>query len=96
MDVESPQPNDITEAIKLKEQELRFAFENFFYLIAFPWYQWLPSFFDILCSVFDKTHITLFQFHFMLIKLLTLRDRVCMKNRDDEKKLEREREKVLL
>ncbi|KAG4139638.1 hypothetical protein ERO13_D07G206600v2 [Gossypium hirsutum] len=43
LDVESPQPNDITEAIKLKEQELR--------------------------------------------------DRVCMKNRDDEKKLEREREK---
>ncbi|MBA0822313.1 hypothetical protein Goarm_019121 [Gossypium armourianum] len=43
LDVESPQPNDITEAIKLKEQELR--------------------------------------------------DRVCMKNRDEEKKLEREREK---
>ncbi|MBA0758420.1 hypothetical protein Gotri_021419 [Gossypium trilobum] len=43
LDVESPQPNDITEAIKLKEQELR--------------------------------------------------DRVCMKNWDEEKKLEREREK---
>ncbi|MBA0605657.1 hypothetical protein Godav_018209 [Gossypium davidsonii] len=43
LDVESPQPNDITEAIKLKEQELR--------------------------------------------------DRVCMKNREEEKKLEREREK---
>ncbi|MBA0791303.1 hypothetical protein Gohar_015892, partial [Gossypium harknessii] len=43
LDVESPQPNDITEAIILKEQELR--------------------------------------------------DRVCMKNQDEEKKLEREREK---
>ncbi|KAK6259755.1 hypothetical protein SCA6_014229 [Theobroma cacao] len=53
LDIESPQPSDITEAIKIKEQELRFDFDypfvmkaftpfsrqlNSFYLIVFPKY----------------------------------------------------------